>query len=156
MNDEKRSTNRILIADDDAISRRMLQSFLVKWGYEVLAVSNGSDALGILDQPDAPTLAVLDWMMPGTEGPGICREIRKNPDRPYTYVLLLTARTQKEDLLKGLEAGADDYFDEALRRAGASRPPARGPAHSRSAATLACSDGRTALSRQPRHADQRL
>lgn len=110
MNDEKRSTNRILIADDDAISRRMLQSFLVKWGYDVLAVSNGSDALGILDQPDAPTLAVLDWMMPGTEGPGICREIRKNPDRPYTYVLLLTARTQKEDLLKGLEAGADDYL----------------------------------------------
>ena len=110
MTGEKRSTNRIIIADDDATSRRMLQSFLVKWGYEVLAASNGSEALSILDRPDAPTLAVLDWMMPGMEGPEICGEIRKQPDRPYTYVLLLTARSQKEDLLKGLEAGADDYL----------------------------------------------
>jgi two-component system, cell cycle response regulator len=110
MSDEKRQRNRILIAEDDPISRRMLQSFLVKWGYEVLAADNGTEALSILDDPAAPPLAVLDWMMPGMEGPEICREIRKHPERPYTYVLLLTARSQKEDLLKGLEAGADDYL----------------------------------------------
>ncbi len=101
---------RILIAEDDPISRRMLQSFLVKWDYEVIAASTGTEALKILNQPDAPPLALLDWMMPGMEGPEICREIRRDPGRPYTYVLLLTGRSQKEDLLKGLEAGVDDYL----------------------------------------------
>jgi two-component system cell cycle response regulator len=101
---------RILIAEDDPISRRMLQSFLVKWDYEVIAASNGTEALRILNTPDAPPLALLDWMMPGMEGPEICREIRRDPERPYTYLLLLTGRSQKEDLLKGLEAGADDYL----------------------------------------------
>jgi diguanylate cyclase (GGDEF)-like protein len=101
---------KILVAEDDAVSQRMLQSFLAKWGYQVIAVSSGTEALRILESPNAPPLAVLDWMMPGMEGPEICREIRKDPERPYTYVLLLTARSQKEDLLKGLEAGADDYL----------------------------------------------
>jgi two-component system, cell cycle response regulator len=101
---------RILVAEDDPVSRRMLESFLMKWGYEVLAVSDGAQAHRILDSHDAPPLAVLDWMMPGIEGPEICRAIREDPERPYTYVLLLTARSQKEDLLKGLEAGADDYL----------------------------------------------
>ncbi|HTZ74543.1 MAG TPA: diguanylate cyclase [Candidatus Aquilonibacter sp.] len=101
---------RILIAEDDPISRRMLQSFLMKWDYQVIAASNGTEALKILNHPDAPPLALLDWMMPGMEGPEICREIRRDPDRPYIYVLLLTGRSQKEDLLKGLEAGADDYL----------------------------------------------
>lgn len=101
---------RILVAEDDPVSRRMLESFLTKWGYEVLAVSDGTEAHRILDHDDAPPLAVLDWMMPGIEGPEICRAIRRECERPYTYVLLLTARSQKEDLLKGLEAGADDYL----------------------------------------------
>lgn len=107
---DARTAEKILIAEDDPVSQRMLQSFLTKWGYEIIAVSSGTEALRILEGPDAPPLAVLDWMMPGLEGPEICREIRKDPERPYTYVLLLTARTQKEDLLKGLEAGADDYL----------------------------------------------
>lgn len=107
---DARTVEKILIAEDDPVSQRMLQSFLTKWGYEIIAVSNGTEALRVLEGPDAPPLAVLDWMMPGMEGPEICREIRKDPERPYTYVLLLTARTQKEDLLKGLEAGADDYL----------------------------------------------
>jgi two-component system cell cycle response regulator len=110
MTDEKRTLNRILIAEDDPVSRRTLQSFLAKWGYEVLAASNGTEAFGILNAADAPALAVLDWMMPGMEGPEICREIRKQAGRKYTYVLLLTARSEKEDLLKGLAAGADDYL----------------------------------------------
>lgn len=107
---DARTAEKILIAEDDPVSQRMLQSFLTKWGYEIIAVSSGTEALRVLEGPDAPPLAVLDWMMPGMEGPEICREIRKDPERPYTYVLLLTARTQKEDLLKGLEAGADDYL----------------------------------------------
>jgi two-component system cell cycle response regulator len=107
---DARTAEKILIAEDDPASQRMLQSFLTKWGYEIIAVSSGTEALRIPEGPDAPPLAVLDWMMPGMEGPEICREIRKDPERPYTYVLLLTARTQKEDLLKGLEAGADGYL----------------------------------------------
>lgn len=107
---DTRAGEKILVAEDDPVSQRMLQSFLAKWGYAVIAASNGTEALKILEGPGAPRLAVLDWMMPGMEGPEICREIRKDPERPYTYVLLLTARSQKEDLLKGLEAGADDYL----------------------------------------------
>ena len=110
MTTDARAGEKILVAEDDPVSQRMLQSFLAKWGYEVIAVSSGTEALKILERPDAPPLAVLDWMMPGMEGPEICREIRKDPERSYTYVLLLTARSQKEDLLKGLEAGADDYL----------------------------------------------
>lgn len=110
MNATAEPRKRILVAEDDPVSRRMLESFLTKWGYEVLAVSDGTEAHRILDHGDAPPLAVLDWMMPGMEGPEICRAIRTDSERPYTYVLLLTARSQKEDLLKGLEAGADDYL----------------------------------------------
>jgi len=110
MSVDLRGTKKILVAEDDPVSQRMLQSFLAKWGYQVIAVSSGTEALKILEGPDAPPLALLDWMMPGMEGPEICREIRKDAERPYTYLLLLTARSQKEDLLKGLEAGADDYL----------------------------------------------
>ena len=110
MSGDTKGTKGILIAEDDPISLRLLQSFLQKWGYDVVAVTNGTDARRILDRHDAPPLAVLDWMMPGMEGLEICREIRRDMERPYTYILLLTARSQKEDLLKGLEAGADDYL----------------------------------------------
>jgi diguanylate cyclase (GGDEF)-like protein len=109
MNDiEKRK--RILIAEDDPVSRRMLESFLLKWAYDVTVVTDGMEAFRLLDSADAPRLAVLDWMMPGMEGVEICRRIRERKDRPYTYVLLLTARSQKQDLLQALELGADDYL----------------------------------------------
>jgi two-component system, cell cycle response regulator len=101
---------RILIAEDDAVSRRLLEVFLVKWGFEVVVATNGTDALQFLERMDAPRLAVLDWMMPGLEGVQVCQKLRANTDRPYVYVLLLTARAQKEDLLHGLECGADDYL----------------------------------------------
>ncbi len=107
---EEKREKRILIAEDDPVSRRMLQTFLTKWGYEVVAVTDGIEALRILEKEDAPPLAVLDWMMPGLEGPQVCQRVRKNPDRPYVYILLLTARSQKGDLLYGLESGADDYL----------------------------------------------
>lgn len=102
---------KILVAEDDPVSRRVLEAFLLKWGYQVTTACNGEEALHILESEDAPRLAVLDWMMPGMEGVQVCSRIRSTPNsRPYVYILLLTARTQKEDLLAGMEAGIDDYL----------------------------------------------
>lgn len=101
---------RILIAEDDPVSRRLLHAFLVKWNYEVEAASDGLEALRMLEADDAPPLAILDWMMPGMEGTEICRRVRQLTGRPYTYILLLTARNLKGDLLRGLAFGADDYL----------------------------------------------
>jgi two-component system, cell cycle response regulator len=110
MSEAKNPKNRVLIAEDDPISRRLLEVFLTKWGYQVVVATTGTEALHLLQRADAPRLAVLDWMMPGLEGVQVCQRIREQKDRPYTYLLLLTARTQKEDLLRGLESGADDYL----------------------------------------------
>jgi two-component system, cell cycle response regulator len=110
MNEENERKDRILIAEDDPVSRRVLESFLKKWGYEVKVATDGLEALRLLENRDAPRLAVLDWMMPGMEGVQICKRVRADSDRPYIYLLLLTARTQKDDILQGLEAGADDYL----------------------------------------------
>lgn len=101
---------RILIADDDAVSRRVLSGTLARLDYEVTAVSHGDAAWQALQRQDAPRLAVLDWMMPGKDGPEVCRAVRRQAGRPYVYLLLLTARDRKEDLIAGLEAGADDYL----------------------------------------------
>jgi len=100
---------KVLIAEDDAISRRMLEAFLVKWGYEVMAATQGEEAWGVLQGNDPPKLAVLDWMMPGKDGIELCRGVRQRKGRAYTYILLLTARGHKADIVEGLEAGADDY-----------------------------------------------
>src|SRR5271154_2895783 len=110
MSNESKTKKRVLIAEDDPVSLHLLKSFLVKWDYDVVVVTDGMAALKILEGDDTPRLAVLDWMMPGMEGVEICRRIRKRKDRPYIYVLLLTARSQKQDLLQGLELGADDYL----------------------------------------------
>jgi two-component system cell cycle response regulator len=110
VNEEKDLKKKIVIAEDDPISRRLLEVFLTRWGYQVGVATSGTEALELLEQEDAPRLAVLDWMMPGLEGIQVCRKIRERKDRPYTYILLLSARTQKQDLLLGLESGADDYL----------------------------------------------
>lgn len=102
--------NKIVIAEDDPVSRRVLQAFLVKWGYDVISAVDGLEALRLLESADAPPIAVLDWMMPGLEGPQVCQRVRQIAGRPYTYIILLTAKAQKDDLLAGLEAGADDYL----------------------------------------------
>ena len=108
---EKTPKFKILIADDSPISRRILEAFLDKRDYEVITANDGEEALRLLSRDDAPRLAVLDWMMPGMEGTRVCRKLREQPDdKPYVYVLLLTARTEKADLLDGLESGADDYI----------------------------------------------
>jgi two-component system, cell cycle response regulator len=110
MTEDTKAKNKILIAEDDPVSRRVLQSFLVKWGYEVTIAVDGNQALRILQALDSPRLAVLDWMMPGLEGTQVCQRIREDSTRAYIYILLLTARGQKEDILKGLDSGADDYL----------------------------------------------
>lgn len=110
MREEATSSRRILIADDDAVARSMLQAFLSKWGYEVIAVADGLEAARILESADAPQLAVLDWMMPGATGPEVCQRVRALHDRPYVYILLVTSRARRGDLFEGLESGADDYL----------------------------------------------
>lgn len=109
-------TEPILVADDDTITRRILAKTLTKLGHDVVEVGNGKSAWELLAGDTRPRLAVLDWMMPGIDGPEICRRLRKLRDEPYTYVILLTGRTEKADLVEGMTAGADDYltkpFDE--------------------------------------------
>jgi len=110
MNDAAHDKKKVLIAEDDPVSRRVLEACLAKWGYEVIVATNGTDALEILERRDAPRLALLDWMMPGMEGVQVCERIRQTATRPYVYTLILTAKGQKADLLKGLGMGADDYL----------------------------------------------
>lgn len=93
------------------LSRRILEAFLSKRDYKVVSTNNGEEALRMLSREDAPRLAILDWMMPGMEGTEVCRKLREqSTDKPYVYILLLTSRTEKADLLNGLESGADDYI----------------------------------------------
>jgi PleD family two-component response regulator len=101
---------KILVADDDVLSRRLLEKTLERVGYEVTRVGNGREAVESLSKPDAPRLALLDWMMPELDGPGVCREIRKRRDQSYVYMILLTSRESKEDTVAGLESGSDDYL----------------------------------------------
>jgi len=103
---------KILIAEDDPVSRRILEEFLRKWGHQVVAVTNGADAWALLEAEDSPRMAILDWMMPEIEGVEICRRVRALSDRAYTFLVLLTAHGQKHSLLSGLKAGADDYLSK--------------------------------------------
>jgi two-component system, cell cycle response regulator len=102
--------NTVLVADDDPIFRHLLENWLVRWNYRVVAVDNGLDAWKILQQENSPQLAILDWMMPGMDGIEVCRRIRGNEPGPYRYVLLVTAKDDKHDVVVGLDAGADDYL----------------------------------------------
>lgn len=99
----------ILVAEDDPISRRILEKNLKSWGYETLLANDGRGAWEAIQRPDV-RLALLDWMMPEADGPEICRRIREAKKGKYTYILLLTARDQPQDIITGLQAGADDYM----------------------------------------------
>lgn len=129
---------KVLLAEDDLLSRRMLESQLRRWDFDVVTAVDGLEADRILTEPDAPRLAIIDWMMPGLDGPEVCRRIRargtvphpidgkhldassefRKPDGspynaavpPYVYVLLLTSKSDKQDVVGGLDAGADDYI----------------------------------------------
>jgi two-component system cell cycle response regulator len=101
---------KILVADDDPVFRTLMLRTLQKFGYEVVLAENGRTAAQILTRSDGPRLALLDWMMPGLDGPGLCRELRglRREDR-YIYIVLITSKQSTADIVAGLEAGADDY-----------------------------------------------
>ena len=107
---------RILIAEDDPVSSRVLEVTLTKWGHDVVTTENGLEAWAALQKDDAPRLAILDWMMPGIEGPEVCRRVRRNFKTAPTYIILLTALQDKEQMVEGLEAGADDYLTKPFDR----------------------------------------
>lgn len=100
---------KILVADDDAITRATLSKLLEQRGYEVVTAADGDEAYRMLNRPDAPPLAILDWMMPGRDGIELCRSLRAPGRTSYTYVLMLSGRREKEDFIAGLDAGADEY-----------------------------------------------
>jgi DNA-binding response OmpR family regulator len=107
---------RILIAEDEPVSRRLLQKSLEQWGYQTELCADGRQAWDALQQPDAPNIAVLDWMMPGMDGPDICRGIRESGQPRQPYLILLTGRTRMQDVVTGLKAGADDYLTKPVDR----------------------------------------
>jgi two-component system, cell cycle response regulator len=104
------SSLTVLIAEDDPIFRRLLQSWLQNWGYQVTTAENGAEAWEILRQSKTPDLLIFDWMMPGIDGLELCRRIREKQCERYPYVLLLTGKDEKQDIVNGLNAGADDYL----------------------------------------------
>jgi two-component system, cell cycle response regulator len=101
---------KILIADDDAVSRMIMERMLRQIGYEVTPAENGRDAMEKLLENDGPRLALLDWMMPELDGPQVCHQLRTMQGYRYVYLILLTSKDSREDLVAGLDAGADDYL----------------------------------------------
>ncbi|HYK88630.1 MAG TPA: response regulator, partial [Acidobacteriota bacterium] len=101
---------KVLIAEDDVVFRRILEATLSKWGYEVISACDGMEAWRLLQSATAPRLVILDWMMPGMDGIEICRQVRSQTDKPYIYILLLSAKGHRGDMITGLDAGADDYI----------------------------------------------
>jgi two-component system cell cycle response regulator len=101
---------RILVAEDDAISRTLLERTLQRAGYDVIAADDGAKAIAELVKQDAPRLALLDWITPEMDGVEVCREVRRRKEQAYTYLILLSSWESKEDILASLESGADDYL----------------------------------------------
>jgi two-component system cell cycle response regulator len=106
----------ILIAEDDEVSRRLLQATLERWGYQVKTCVDGNEAWEIIEAGQAPKLMILDWMMPGIDGVELCSRIRRLGGNEYVYIILLTAKVQKEDVVTGLAAGADDYITKPFNK----------------------------------------
>ncbi len=100
---------KVLVAEDEEISRRCLGAVLTKWGYEVVIATNGEQAWELLQQENAPQLAILDWMMPGLDGIELCKKIRRSKAADYIYIIMLTGNHGMEHVIAGMEAGADDY-----------------------------------------------
>ena len=107
---------KILIAEDDPISRRVLEANLLEWGYEVIVASDGGEAWEIIQQPETPHLIISDWMMPGVDGLALCREIRNMEKSVYIYFIILTTKGEKKNIIEGLEAGADDFMTKPFNR----------------------------------------
>ena len=113
---------KILIAEDDFTTRTVLASLLRKFGHDVIETANGAEALKAMQLPDAPRLAILDWLMPEIDGVEVCRQIRSLPTEQPTYLIILTSKEEKTDLITALDAGADDFL---------SKPPDPGELNSR-------------------------
>lgn len=109
-------TARILVAEDDPMFRRLLEGWLKQWGHDVTVVNNGAVAWAILQQEEPPDLLILDWMMPEIDGPELCRRIRADQRSAYRYILLITSKDARQDLVSGFEAGADDYLTKPFDR----------------------------------------
>ncbi|HWC96403.1 MAG TPA: diguanylate cyclase [Candidatus Sulfopaludibacter sp.] len=112
MQDPNRTVRRmkVLAAEDNPVFQSMLRSMLTKWGYEAVITRDGDEAWELLQSSDPPRMAILDWMMPHMDGVELCRRVRAAGREPYLYILLLTARTEAQDLVEGMDAGADDYL----------------------------------------------
>jgi two-component system, cell cycle sensor histidine kinase and response regulator CckA len=108
---------KILIAEDEGMSRHLLENTLRAWGHEVVSASDGAQAWAVLQREDAPHLAILDWVMPGMDGLEVCRKARETVATKSIYIVLLTARGDKNDMLAGLAAGANDYLTKPFDRA---------------------------------------
>ena len=100
---------KILIAEDDLVTSRVLEKRLLKWGYNVSVARDGEEAWKMVQDEYSPQMVILDWMMPGMSGLEVCKKIRELDREPYTYIIFLTTRAQTDDIVQGLEAGADDY-----------------------------------------------
>lgn len=105
---------RILIAEDDPMSSRMLEANLIGWGHEVVVTSNGAEAWAEFQKADAPSLAILDILMPEIDGLEVCRKVRQMPNPSPPYIILLTAKQKKEDVVAGIKAGANDYLTKPI------------------------------------------
>ena len=101
---------QVLIAEDDSVSRKILTRCLERWGHTVVPTTDGQEAWDLLQQPDAPRFVILDWVMPHMDGMQVCTRLREDTSRPLTYVIMLTARGRKEDIVNALDSGADDYL----------------------------------------------
>ena len=102
---------KILLVDDSKMDRLRVSECLEESGFEYVAADNGTDAWEILQAPDAPTFALLDWVMPGIDGIELCRRIRTlGSNGTYIYTVMLTAKDRKKNLLTAMDAGADDYL----------------------------------------------
>ena len=107
---------KVLIVDDEAVIRRLLETSFKTWGYEVVTASGGEQAWEILKQDDAPALAILDWTMPGMDGLELCKKVRALQKSKKPYLIFVTAKARTQDIVTGLEAGADDYIVKPFQR----------------------------------------
>lgn len=101
---------RILIADDDPVFRTLVKDLLVEWGYETASTCDGAEAWQAMERDEAPSLLLLDWMMPSLDGFELCRKIRADARKEGAYIILMTGSWKKEEIIRVLVAGADDYL----------------------------------------------
>ena len=104
------SAGSILLAEDSAIYQHLIKSHFADWGFDFVCAKDGREAWRLLTQPDAPRLALLDWVLPEVDGVEICRRLRGRGNDPYTYTILLTGKSRKQEMLEALDAGADDFL----------------------------------------------